>query len=336
MVDGKIQPTETTPETSQNVTPTVIPVGHHEQQEVSGVSVGLRIPPIWRDKLRAWFTHFEAIMMSQKKGDQAMYELVLGQLERQDIDEIYDILIRPPTSNKYQVIKQRLLEVYEESEQRNVQRVLAGIELGDLKPSQLLRRMKMLCGEHLSEETLRSKWLMQLPNNVSSVLALSEKASLQEIALMADKMMEQQTRHEVSVIQQHTHTPEVLVPHQEVFSIGQPYSSPSTSSSASKHRILEDKIDKLTEAITQLVAAQAHNQRGRSPQRNWRGRRDPSSGQRFRTRSQSQRRGFRSHRSVTPTNSSLCYFHQKFGQDAYKCTQPCTFMQQPSTSSTGN
>lgn len=314
--------------------PTIIPVAY-AQQEISGVSVGLRIPPIWRDKLRAWFAHFEAIMTSQKKGDQAMYELVLGQLERQDVDEIYDMLLRPPETNKYQAIKQRLLDVYEESEQRNVQRVLAGLELGDLKPSQLLRRMQNLSGDHLSEATLRSKWLMQLPSNVSSVLALSEKASLQEIALMADKMMEQQTRHELSEIQPKAPSQAVHVPLQDVHAVTQPYPSLPTSSSASKHRTLEDKIDMLTDAIAHLVAAQAHNQRGRSPHRNWRGRRDRSGG-RSRTRSQSQKRDLCLHRSVTPMNSPYCYYHTKFGQDAYKCTQPCTFMSQSSPPPSGN
>ncbi|KAF9404986.1 hypothetical protein HW555_014067, partial [Spodoptera exigua] len=44
--------------------------------ELSSVSTSLRIPPIWRDKIRLWFAQFEAIMSPQKKGDQAMFELV--------------------------------------------------------------------------------------------------------------------------------------------------------------------------------------------------------------------------------------------------------------------
>lgn len=306
------------------------PITHaaQSQAEVLGVSVGLRIPPIWRDKLRAWFAHFEAIVSSQKKSDQAMYELVLGQLERQDVDEIYDMLLRPPETNKYQTIKQRLLEVYEESEQQNVQRVLAGMELGDLKPSQLFRRMQNLAGNHLSEVTLRGMWLKQLPSNVSSVLALSESASIRDVTQMADKMMEQQAQHQISAVY-HKHDPEApSTSQQELYAVAR-----TSPPSPVKHRFLEDKIDRLTEAITQLVIAQTHNLRGRSPQRNWRGR--GRSGQWNRSRSQSMKRGLSSHRSAT-SNASFCYYHQRFGPRAYKCEEPCTYHQQTHTPATEN
>ncbi|XP_028161139.1 uncharacterized protein LOC114353367 [Ostrinia furnacalis] len=291
------------PQDPAAVPPTVISV-LQEKPELSGVSVGLRIPPIWRDKLRGWFAHFEAIMKSQKKGDQAMYELVLGQLERQDVDEIYDILLRPPEENKYNAIKQRLLQVYEDSEQKNVQRVIAGMELGDLKPSQLLRRMQNLAGDHLSAVTLRAMWLNQLPAYVSSIIAISENTSLSEIALMADKMMDLHTQREISAINHRQHLPPAAQ-QQEVFAIDRPHSS------SSRYNALEDKIDKLTEAITQLVTH--NNQRGRSPYRNWRQNRQTS-------RSNSR------NRSQTPSNSPYCYYHRKFGHNARKCADNCTFM----------
>lgn len=301
------------PSGSKAVPPTVIPV-MQEQSELSGVSVGLRIPPLWRDKMRGWFAHFEAIMASQKKGDLAMYELVLGVLERQDVDEIYDLLLRPPTTHKYQAIKARLLEVYEDSEQRNVQRVIAGMEIGDLKPSQLLRRMQNLAGDHLSEITLRGMWLNQLPANISSILAISEKSSLAEVALMADKMMDQHSQREISAVNQHRQQ----LP--EAFAIDH-RSQPSTS----KYQELEDRIDKLAAAVSQLLA---HNRRGRSPHHNWERGRRPGRAM-FTSRSQS--RGRLSHRSASPANSSYCYFHRKFGNEARKCAEPCTFIKKTMT-----
>lgn len=298
------------------IPPTIVPVVQ-ERSEVSAISVGLRIPPLWRDKLRGWFAHFEAIMASQKKGDQAMYELVLGQLERQDVDEIYDMLLRPPENNKYRAIKTRLLEVYEDSEQKNVQRVIAGMELGDLKPSQLLRRMQNLAGEHLSEVTLRGMWLNQLPAYISSIIALSEKSTLSEVALMADKMIDQHSQREISAV---THRQPLPTSQPEAFAVEHRYSR-----SPENHRIsqLEDKIDKLTAAITQLAT---HNRRGRSPYRHWSDNADWKRGRTARPHSRSHSRGRYLHRSATPADSPYCYFHRKFGHNAQKCTEPCSFI----------
>uniref|UniRef100_A0A2A4K6C7 DUF7041 domain-containing protein n=1 Tax=Heliothis virescens TaxID=7102 RepID=A0A2A4K6C7_HELVI len=89
-------------------------------EQVSSVSTSQRIPLIWRDRIRLWFAQFEAIMSPQKKGDQVMYEVLVGQLEH--LDEISDIILRPPEKNRYETLKNRLLQVYDESEQRQKNR----------------------------------------------------------------------------------------------------------------------------------------------------------------------------------------------------------------------
>lgn len=263
------------------------------EHELSGVSTALRIPPIWRDRLRLWFAQFEAIVSSHKKGDKAMYELVIGQLERQDIDEIADIILCPPESNKYEAIKNRLLQVYEESEQRQVQRLLSEMELGEMKPSQLLRRMKNLAGDKISEPTLRIMWTNHLPQSIRAVLAVSENiaknSDINELALMADKILEQ-SRPEVSAV--------ACIP------------SPSTSTDMSIH----EKIDMLTREIAELKAQRAPYRSRRPFRRN-----------RSNSRSQSRHRVPRSgtpHRSETP---AVCYYHRKFGNQARRCTRPCKF-----------
>ncbi|KAL0831531.1 hypothetical protein ABMA28_002325 [Loxostege sticticalis] len=226
-----------------------------------------------------------------------MYELVLGQLERQDVDEVYDILLRPPEENKYT---------------KNVQRVIAGMELGDLKPSQLLRRMQNLAGDHLSAVTLRGMWLNQLPAHISSIIAISEKSSLSEVALMADKMMDHHSQREISAINLRQQPPSPSQP--DVLAVDYQHLP-----SSKYPRTLEDKIDKLTEAITQLVTYSNNNQRGRSPNRNWNRRR-------YHQASRSNSRNHPRNRSLTPINSPYCYFHRKFGHNARKCAGDCTFL----------
>ncbi|KAF9405731.1 hypothetical protein HW555_013650 [Spodoptera exigua] len=205
--------------------------------ELSSVSTSLRIPPIWRDKIRLWFAQFEAIMSPQKKGDQAMFELVVGHLERQDLDEISDIILHPPERERYEALKNRLLQVYEESEQRQVQRLLSEMELGDLKPSQLLRRMKNLAADNISDAALRIMWTNHLPQSVRAVLAVSDNiakySDIHDLAMMADKILEQ------------------TQPHGIVAAVAENPIFPRVQAS------IEDKIDMLTREIAELRAAQS-------------------------------------------------------------------------------
>lgn len=263
------------------------------EPEVSGVSTSLRIPPVWRDRIRLWFAQFEAIMSPQKKGDQAMYELVIGHLERQDLDEISDIILHPPENQRYAALKSRLFQVYEESEQRQVQRLLSEMELGDMKPSQLLRRMKNLAADNISDSALRIMWTNHLPQSIRAVLAvgdnIAKKSDIHELAMMADKILEQ------------------TQPYGTVAAVS---STPTTSHASTS---LEEKIDALTREIAELKAKQSqqHSYRRRSFNRRY-------------SRSRSSSRT--NHNRAPNDQSAICFYHRKFGKEARRCTRPCSYV----------
>ena len=77
------------------------------------------------------------------------------------------------------------------SEQRRLQQLSNTEELGDCKPTQLLRHMKQLLGDKatgLDSSFMREIFLQCLPTNVRLVLALTTEAiSLQELATLAKK-----------------------------------------------------------------------------------------------------------------------------------------------------
>ncbi|XP_063623100.1 uncharacterized protein LOC134795199 [Cydia splendana] len=268
--------------------------------ELSGIATNIRIPPIWRDQIRLWFVQFESIVAPLKKGDQAMYELAIAKLERQDLDEVSDILLKPPETKKYETLKTRLTTVYEESKERSLQRLLSEMELGDLKPSQLLRRMKTLAGSNISETALRILWSNHLPLSVRAVVVSSDTImkdiNLNDIALMADKILEQ-TRKEISAIS------------------AQPSTSTTSSEALSPQKTLEDKLDYLVREVAEIKIQQKQYRRNTysAPQFNASRFNRPYS----RTRSNFQ--------NLQPSSSDICFYHRRFGDSAYKCTIPCNF-----------
>ena len=80
------------------------------------------------------------------------------------------------------------------SEQRRLQQLFSSEELGDRKPTQLLRRMQQLLGDTpgITDGSFIHKLFLQwLLANVRMVLAsTSDSVSLDELAQLADKIVE--------------------------------------------------------------------------------------------------------------------------------------------------
>ncbi|XP_026331676.1 uncharacterized protein LOC113239027 [Hyposmocoma kahamanoa] len=278
--------------------------------EVGSISLPLRVPPFWRDRPRLWFASFEAATHDLKKSQAQLSQMVIAQLDKQDIEQVSDLLFDPPKEDPYKALKARHISVYEESEERQFQKLLSEMELGDQRPTQLLRRMRNLPRDKVPDPTLRIMWMNHLPPHIRSVLVVSDTisktAALDELALLADKMLEQQ--REISVVSTS--------------------SSPTTLASSSKHQkteyqFLVEEIKKLSFEVAELKSSAQHDFRERPPASHY---------DRFRPR----RRYTARRRDTTPPSRShsrgqslspspYCYYHKRFGSDARRCTLPCTY-----------
>ncbi|GFY79180.1 hypothetical protein TNIN_127721 [Trichonephila inaurata madagascariensis] len=64
------------------------------------------------------------------------------------------------------------------------------MELGDRRPSDLLRQMKSLAGSSISDELIKSLWLQRLPQQTQAILSISKDSLyINNIAEMADKII---------------------------------------------------------------------------------------------------------------------------------------------------
>ena len=134
--------------------------------------------------------------------------------------------------------KEQLTKRTAASEQRRLQQLFSTEELGDRKPTQLLRRLQQLAGDTpgLTEGTFVRKLLLQrLPANVRVVLAYTrENTSIEELAQLADRIMEVAVPPSVSNVstqlsELHTLWAEIISLTQVVNSLRRHYCSNSRS-----------------------------------------------------------------------------------------------------------
>ena len=259
-------------------------------------AVALKLPPFWPNDPLVWFAQVEAQFLTRKITCQStQYAYVISSLPPDIAQEIRDLLMSPPTENQYDVLKRTLIKRTSASEQKRLHQLLISEELGDRKPSQLLRKMYQLLGDKTLEEGfLRQLFVQRLPTNVQLILASTpDTVRLDDLALLADKIIE------------------AASPSPSVAAIPP---VPSRASDADKNfAILQQQINHLTSQLRalseQLQGPSQPRFRGRSPFRSGPRSRGPSI-------------------SRSPNRFPNCWYHHKFGANARKCSPPCAFISQ--------
>ncbi|CAH0397160.1 unnamed protein product [Chilo suppressalis] len=239
---------------------------------------------------RMWFAHFELIMAPQKQGDNVKFEMAVAKLNKEALRQVSDLIQSPPATEKYNALKRRLIAVYEESAETQFQKLVSEMDLGTQKPSQLLRRMTELAKNvGISVEPLKKLWINRLPPNVRAVLAVSGDTRLEDLAAIADKILENLRSGEIASV---------------------------SSAQAEVHPDIIRHMRDLTAEINKLkLEINSIRTRGRSPNRR-------QEGQRWQ-RSNSHRRQNASLSRRTPESPDwLCREHYRFRERARTCTSP--------------
>lgn len=152
--------------------------------------VSLKIPNFWRSDPIIWFAQVESqFRIAHITRDQTRYDYVIGSMDSETLAYVSDIVTDPPLENKYEVLKQRLLSAFSDSETTRLQKVLTELELGDDKPSQLLVRMRHNSSGKIDDSLLRTLWLQRLPVEMRTILSTSSD-NLDRLQIMADKIWE--------------------------------------------------------------------------------------------------------------------------------------------------
>jgi len=248
-------------------------------------------PPFWPEEPELWFMQLEGqFTLCGIIDDEAKYAHILSKIEPKQAREIKDVITRPPTTDKYKTLKRILIQRLTDSQEQKIRQLLEQEELGDRKPSQFLRHMSTLAGSTVPNELIKTLWLCRLPAQIQAILAARTDDRLEDLADQVDRIYEIGAKAVVATT-----------------SPGATQQQPSTSQTTT-----ETQIMMLTKQVAALTVQMIKFTKEWSQER---------SRNRARSRSRSQRR----YRSRTPKRNGVCFYHQRFGQKAEKCTQPCTF-----------
>lgn len=162
--------------------------------------ISIRPPAFCKQKPELYFIQMESnFAISHERSDDTKYHYVISSLDAEAIMQIADIVSNPPATNKYEAVKKALIAEYADSDQRKIRKLIKESELGDLKPTQLLKRMRELARDKLSDEVLKSLWVERLSDNVRAVISIGTGDST-DMARQADQMMDMLKFSNVSAI----------------------------------------------------------------------------------------------------------------------------------------
>eukprot|EP00794_Sanderia_malayensis_P020686 gene20686-biopygen17073 len=292
--------------TTEPSSPNFIPSPSHELRDVSTTApvaaYNLKLPPFRPHDPTIWFAQVEAQFRTKNITTQRQrFAHVVSVLQPEIAEEVREILLSPPILNPYDTLRNELIKRTSLSEQKRLHQLLNAEELGDRKPSQLLRKMQQLLGEQrLDQKIFRQLFLQRLPINVPLILAsTTDEMALDQLASLADKILE-------------------VNPAISTISTISPNPKPSPTASADSPSLLQLQINQLSkqvEALTTQINSESkfrrpnYSQRSRSP-----------------FRSNFSRQRFRSPSRPDFMPQPICWYHKRFGPQAHRCTPPCSYV----------
>lgn len=164
--------------------------------------VNMKLPPFWDKNPQLWFVQIETqFSMFRVTADASKYCLAVASLPVHVCDTVFDILTKPPDTGKYEALKKALNDRHAISEESRLEKLLERADLGDQRPSEVLRQMQRLSGDTVTDTIIKKLWLRRLPKYMKvPLVAVDSDKSLQELSDLADKMFEAGDAPEVNAM----------------------------------------------------------------------------------------------------------------------------------------
>ncbi|GFX07175.1 transposon Tf2-9 polyprotein [Trichonephila clavipes] len=158
----------------------------------------VKIPPFNFNDPRLWFCTCErtfALGVSKAITDTfTKFNYIVSNLPPKAAAIVKDLIITPDETDPYGAIKAQLIQRTGELSQQEIRKLLTGEDLGDRKPSELLRTMNRRAASHnVPKELMLEVFLQQLPTAVQTILASITPITVEKAAEVADRILEVST-----------------------------------------------------------------------------------------------------------------------------------------------
>ena len=117
----------------------------------------VKLPPFWPSDPELWFAQVEAHFTTRRiTAEKTHFDHVTSSLSPDVATEVRDLILKPPETDPYKTLKEQLVKRTATSQWRRLQQLFNTEELGNRKPTQLLRHMQQLLGDQAMLPSYRS------------------------------------------------------------------------------------------------------------------------------------------------------------------------------------
>ena len=158
-------------------------------------TAAVKIPVFIPTDPALWFTMvestFQLAVPKPITDSKTKYNYCVAHLPPEIAMIVRDVIITPDIADPFQNLKQEIIHRCGETKSQEIRRLLAGEQLGDRKPSELLRVMQRRAEHHnISDNLLLELFLQQLPSNAQFILASVQDLTPMKAAEIADKVLD--------------------------------------------------------------------------------------------------------------------------------------------------
>ena len=263
-------------------------------------SATFRLPAFSPEEADLWLVQVDCAFDVAGITDNATkFKLLVANLPVHVASQVRDVVTAttPSFADLVTALRTRLAQ----SRASRLETLLRDQHLGDLRPTQLLRNMQHALGGSQDETgLLRTLFLQRLPQTTRAALALlPEDTGLDDLAGAADRFQEASQSAVVAA------TVPAAAP------------EPKCSCRSPADTDLAAAVAALTATVARLEAGQRRQFDSRRRSRS-RPRRDQS-------RPAAAEPSAAAAGSRQSADDELCWYHQRFGTDAHRCRQPCSW-----------
>ena len=276
-----------------------------------------RLPAYAPDEAELWLVQVEcAFAVAGITNDQDKFRLLVANLPVHVASQVRDVVTTEPGS--FTDLKRALGSRLAQSRASRLEALLRDQQLGDRKPTQLLRSMQHMLGSSGSDlGLLRTLFLQRLPPTTRAALALlPEDTGIDDLASAADRFQEASGGATVSAVSAPASgAAAACVPTTGAVT---PCSSAGAATACGcGNSGMAAAVSALTAAVARIEAAFHHT----------------SAGARRRSRSRPRRPAPSGSGSAQPppaadsdtSRDGYCWYHRKFGAEAHRCSPPCSW-----------